>query len=114
MLLSAQSRIQESIKDYLEINKETWNQRTKNHVNSKFYDVNGFLQGKGVGIYAVHIAKSYDAEVITVCSMRNIDIVKCLGADRVIDRDFPLEEMAVAMVMQGSKQISGKVVITVA
>jgi NADPH:quinone reductase-like Zn-dependent oxidoreductase len=30
----------------------------------------------------------------------------------VIDRRFPLEETAAAMAMQGSKQISGKVVIT--
>lgn len=39
----------------------------------------------GVGIYAIQIAKSYDADVTAVCSTRNIDIVQCLGADRVID-----------------------------
>ena len=31
----------------------------------------------------------------------------------VIDRTFPLAETAAAMTMQGSKQISGKVVITI-
>ncbi|OLQ74536.1 methyltransferase type 12 [Photobacterium proteolyticum] len=32
--------------DYLAINKEAWDKRTKVHVKSQFYDVNGFLQGK--------------------------------------------------------------------
>ena len=31
--------------DYLEINKEAWNRRTKTHVVSEFYDVKGFLNG---------------------------------------------------------------------
>jgi 2-polyprenyl-3-methyl-5-hydroxy-6-metoxy-1,4-benzoquinol methylase len=33
-------------KNYLEINKNSWNQRTKVHLDSKFYDVPGFLKGK--------------------------------------------------------------------
>lgn len=32
--------------DYKKINKESWNKRTEIHVKSKFYDIDGFLQGK--------------------------------------------------------------------
>lgn len=32
--------------DYLKTNEESWNKRTAIHVNSEFYDVKGFLQGK--------------------------------------------------------------------
>jgi NADPH:quinone reductase-like Zn-dependent oxidoreductase len=39
----------------------------------------------GVGAYAVQIAKAFGAEVTAVCSARNVDQARSLGAEHVID-----------------------------
>ncbi len=39
----------------------------------------------GVGTFAIQIAKSFGAEVTAVCSTRNVDTARSIGADHVID-----------------------------
>ena len=48
----------------------------------------------GVGTFAVQIAKSFGANVTAVCSTRNVDMVRSIGADQVID--YTTEDFAQA------------------
>jgi len=41
--------------------------------------------GGGVGTFAVQLARYFDAEVTAVCGPGNVDLVRSLGADHVVD-----------------------------
>ena len=65
----------------------------------------------GVGTYAVQLAKHLGARVTAVCSTRNVEMVRRLGADRVVDYtqdDFTADADAYAVVIDniGNKTVS--------
>jgi NADPH:quinone reductase-like Zn-dependent oxidoreductase len=66
----------------------------------------------GVGTFAVQIAKSMGAHVTGVCSSRNVDLVRSLGADHVIDytnEDFTKNDERYDVIIDnvGTQPLSG-------
>ena len=65
----------------------------------------------GVGTFAVQIAKHLGADVTAVCSTRNVDLVRSLGADRVVDytqEDFATIDQPFDLILDvaGNRSIS--------
>jgi len=67
--------------------------------------------GGGVGMFAVQIAKYFGANVTAVCGHKNVDVIRSLGADTVIDytlQDFAKSERRydLVLVLNGNRSLS--------
>jgi len=67
--------------------------------------------GGGVGTYAVQLAKTFGAEVTAVCSPYNVELVRSLGADHVLDyttQDFEKQGVKYDLILavNGSQPLS--------
>jgi NADPH:quinone reductase-like Zn-dependent oxidoreductase len=63
----------------------------------------------GIGTFAVQIAKSMGAEVTGVCSTRNVELVRSIGADHVIDytqEDFMKGEVLYDLILDNASNLS--------
>ncbi len=63
----------------------------------------------GVGTFAVQIAKALDAKVTAVCSTKNVDLVRTLGADEIVDYtrdDFTGRQYDVVLDLVGNRSLA--------
>lgn len=67
--------------------------------------------GGGVGMFAVQLAKYFGANVTAVCGQKNVDVIRSLGVDTVID--YTLEDFAksarrydLVLVLNGNRSLS--------
>jgi NADPH:quinone reductase-like Zn-dependent oxidoreductase len=62
----------------------------------------------GVGTFAVQIAKALDAKVTAVCSTKNVDLLRTLGADEIVDYtqdDFTRRQYDVVLDLVGNRSL---------
>jgi len=83
--------------NYIEINRNSWNNKTDTHFNSKFYDVNGFINGKSSlndieinllgnikGKSILHLQCHFGQDTISLCRL-GANVIGVDFSDRAID-----------------------------